>query len=299
MTTIKLSIDHVKPFSIQPGRMPDLFKGDQIIVLGRYRQAGDGLITLTGNISGESKSFTFEGTFKEKDPSNAFIPRLWAHRQVGFLLNEIRLNGEKPELKEEVVTLAKQFGIVTPYTSYLVVEQPTTVQPVVRHVDEEPGDVLMNETLSLKGGTDRKEPSEKAKKLYSVDKPMTEAKKKMEGQKFQSNTGYDAIEVSKAVKKYEDAQVMSQTLESRYIDERLFQFSEGYWIDGKFKKGMKEVKIKYLSDAYFSLLKAYPEVSKFLSLGERVLVVINGKAVIIGDEGQSDLTFVQVRALLQ
>ena len=41
---------------------------------------------------------------------------------MGFLLEEIRHHGENGELKEEVTQLAKQYGIVTPYTSYLVTE---------------------------------------------------------------------------------------------------------------------------------------------------------------------------------
>jgi Ca-activated chloride channel family protein len=54
---------------------------------------------------------------------------LWARRKVGYLLDQIRVNGEKDELIKEVVTLAKRYGIATPYTSYLVV--PDTVMPVV------------------------------------------------------------------------------------------------------------------------------------------------------------------------
>ena len=53
---------------------------------------------------------------------HGFIPRLWATRRVGYLLDEIRLHGEKDELKEEVVKLARRWGIVTPYTSYLIIE---------------------------------------------------------------------------------------------------------------------------------------------------------------------------------
>ena len=49
-------------------------------------------------------------------------PSLWALRRVGFLMDQIRLNGENAELKNEVVRLGKQYGIVSPYTSYLVVE---------------------------------------------------------------------------------------------------------------------------------------------------------------------------------
>ena len=48
--------------------------------------------------------------------------RLWAIRRVGHLLDEIRLRGETAEVRDEVVRLAKRYGILTPYTSYLVLE---------------------------------------------------------------------------------------------------------------------------------------------------------------------------------
>ena len=61
-------------------------------------------------------------TFPEKTgDEKAFVEDLWARRKVGYLLDQIRVNGEKKELVDEVMALAKKYGIATPYTSYLVV----------------------------------------------------------------------------------------------------------------------------------------------------------------------------------
>ena len=60
--------------------------------------------------------------FPGEQPDNAFISRLWATRKIGYLLDEIRLRGESSELKDEVVRLSREFGILTPYTSMLVLE---------------------------------------------------------------------------------------------------------------------------------------------------------------------------------
>ena len=60
--------------------------------------------------------------FPERERDQDFVARLWATRRVGQLLEEIRLKGENEELKDEIVALAKEFGLVTPYTSYLVQE---------------------------------------------------------------------------------------------------------------------------------------------------------------------------------
>jgi Ca-activated chloride channel family protein len=56
---------------------------------------------------------------------------------VGYLLDQIRINGEKDELIKEVVAMAKRYGIATPYTSYLVV--PDGPMPVVPPTPRPPG----------------------------------------------------------------------------------------------------------------------------------------------------------------
>lgn len=51
------------------------------------------------------------------------------------------------------------------------------------------------------------------------------------------------------------------------------------WVDSEFAEGSKlpEVKIKFASDEYFRLVAATPELAPYLSLGEQVVVVWNGK----------------------
>ena len=53
---------------------------------------------------------------------NDFLPRLWATRKIGYLLTQIRLHGENPESVQAIVDLSVRYGIVTPYTSYLITE---------------------------------------------------------------------------------------------------------------------------------------------------------------------------------
>ena len=75
---------------------------------------------VEGNVNGTSRKFTYEVTFSGEKSENEFIPRLWATRRVGYLLDEIRLRGENSELRDEVTELARKYSIVTPYTAYLI-----------------------------------------------------------------------------------------------------------------------------------------------------------------------------------
>jgi Ca-activated chloride channel family protein len=129
LTNLKLTVGpNVKLAEVYPPQLPDLFHGTQLVVLGRYTGKGHVAVKLTGNVGKEVKEFVYETTFPEKTGEDKnFVEDLWARRKVGYMLDQIRVNGEKKELVDEVVALAKRYGISTPYTSYLIVpDAPVT-----------------------------------------------------------------------------------------------------------------------------------------------------------------------------
>ncbi len=114
--------DNIKLHETYPTRMPDLFFGSQLVVLGKYSGQGAAAMKLSGQVGKDNKEFVYDVTFPQRTSSDHdFVEHLWARRKVGFLLDQIRLNGEQKELMDEMVLLAKKYGIATPYTSYLVV----------------------------------------------------------------------------------------------------------------------------------------------------------------------------------
>lgn len=123
LADLKLSAgDAVALSEMYPVQLPDLFHGGQLVVLGRYNHHGHAALKLTGSVGKEKKEFVYEVNFPEQTKDeHSFVEHLWARRKVGYLLDQIRINGEKKELVEETIALAKRYGIATPYTSYLVV----------------------------------------------------------------------------------------------------------------------------------------------------------------------------------
>ncbi len=137
LTDLKLATgDNVQLHEMYPPKLPDLFQGNQLVVIGRYSGAGHTAVRLTGTIGKEKQEFVYELNFPAKTESETgkdFVEPLWARRKVGYLLDQIRVNGEKDELIKEVTALAKRYGIATPYTSYLVVpDGPMPVVPALR-----------------------------------------------------------------------------------------------------------------------------------------------------------------------
>ncbi|HUS39289.1 MAG TPA: VIT domain-containing protein [Pirellulales bacterium] len=105
---------------IYPPQLPDLFHGDQLVVLGRYQGSGRASLVLEGKVGIHKKQFEYDIDFLDHADDKPFVEELWAQRKVGYLLDQIRINGEQEELVDAVVQLAKNYGITTPYTSYLI-----------------------------------------------------------------------------------------------------------------------------------------------------------------------------------
>ena len=124
LADLDLAVPRMRVYDTFPRRLPDLFRGSQLLVLGRYRSSGEAAIVLKGLVGDSRKRFVYEAGFPKKTGGdNEFIARLWALRKIGYLLEAIKLKGENPELRTEVIRLARKFGVVTPYTSYLAVER--------------------------------------------------------------------------------------------------------------------------------------------------------------------------------
>jgi len=111
---------------VLPSKVPVLFKGSEIMMVGRYKKGGQHTFKIAGTLAGQPVEYTCTANLPEVagEVSNEFLAPLWAARQIGYLLQEIRLRGANKELIEEVVRLSKQFGIVTEYTEFIAMAGP-------------------------------------------------------------------------------------------------------------------------------------------------------------------------------
>jgi Ca-activated chloride channel family protein len=116
----QLDLGEIETFDVLPRVLPDLFRGTQLLVLGRYRGSGEVQVTVSGHVEGVSTAYTTLQSFPEVNLEDSFLPRLWAGRKIAYLLGQIRLYGESEELVDEVIALSKTYGIITPYTSFLI-----------------------------------------------------------------------------------------------------------------------------------------------------------------------------------
>jgi Ca-activated chloride channel family protein len=266
LSDLKLDVGTgIEFYQVYPKALPDLFKGSNLLVFGRYKGNGDSRITLSGNIKGQKKEYTANVNFADDDKEYDFICPLWASRRIGHLLDLIRLNGESKELVDEVTTLAREYGIITPYTSYLILEDE---ELRVRRNE------LVNDLQTL---PPRPELREMTGIDYSLMKTETGEKSINASKEVQALTGagnFQQTQQGNARMKYKDAEGNERNLtqQVKNIQGRALYQQDKFWIDSKLQKNndAKKIRIKFNSDEYYTLLNKEPETAQFLSLGQNV-----------------------------
>jgi len=266
LTDLKLDMAGVETDLVYPRAMPDIFRGSQVTLIGRYRNPIDldfVRLQLGGMSSGTNKNFYYNNLrFPLREESNDFLPRLWATRRVGWLMEQVRSNGEQAELRDEIVDLGTRYGIVTPYTSYLALE-PGAASQTVTVTGNSQG--FINGTLPSNGrGSGNRPPS---------SAPMKAADAK-------AVTGIAGVQQSKRAREQQEAmQVETGSSAIRTAGGKTFYLREGIWTDSEFKADstLPVTTVKFGSEEYFNLLKQKPRLGEFFSLGERVIVIFEGK----------------------
>ena len=268
-----------------PKDLPDLFKGDQLVTLGRYKINQENeenfRAFMQGSIAGKQVKFNLNEKINP-NIDNAFIARLWATRKVGYLLEEIRLHGEIEELKDTVVKLARKWGIVTPYTSYLILEdEESRGVPIARQSIGNRKVIPKNNNITI----------QEARLI----------RRKIEAESFlgfsKNETGDSAVAASRASNElksanqsgafrdaYKESQYgntnhnFKQQATRRIAGKTFFQNASG-WIDSlaSDESYKEEIKIKFASNLYFKLLYQRPENAKWLSVGTNLQIVIDEK----------------------
>ena len=256
LTDLALRADGADLYDVQPGSLPDLFAGDELVVFGRFRGVGRGEwgVAVTGRRNGHEERFATSAAATPQSGAD-YIPQLWAARKVGALTREIRLHGQNPEIMNELKRLALRYGILTEYTSYLV---------------QEPNQVVVRPPF------DRIAPAPAAQVgALSVDRARREAKSAAVA------NAAEAADMDEAVR----GRLAGQA--SRRVGGHLFVRRDSVWTDVAHGDSLPVVRVAAFSDAYFALLRALPELVKPAALEPAVLVAGRRVSIKIEPGGKS------------
>jgi len=290
LTDIEITASGVHISDVLPtAPIPDLFKGSQLIVLGRYDNVtGGATFTLRGKTAAGVKTWSVKVSMPADETDKDFIPQIWAARKIGYLLDQVRLH-RSDELITEIVLLSKEWGIPTEFTSFFVDEARPI--PLAEAVDR--ARVSLSSAREAQTGS------------WGVSQSMNNSALKGQAQVQAAPSaapmgpqGAGGARLGN-VRAYFDAEGKTVTVSSvQNIGTRTFYLRNSQWVDNQAEStSLNVVKIKQFSDAHFKLLAAYPDLVKYQRLGNARLFV-NNQALEIGDTGKEDLTPAEVKAIL-
>jgi Ca-activated chloride channel family protein len=287
----------IRATKLYPSPLPDLFKGEQLVLVGRYSGHGSSAMVLEGSVNGTTRKFTYEGNFPSESTENEFIPRLWATRRVGHLMDEIRLHGENSELRDEVTELARKYSIVTPYTAYLIMEDetrrsvPAPMQTFRQLWDdkaaysaageafskfktESSGDSAVVDALAGSALTH----AENAPAGNTLNLEQNAAFRRRYGLAGGAPAASGRVNSSLATAAPPAAERVTQyTQQSQFVNGKSFYQNSNQWLDAAVAKNQdaKKVRIQFASAEYFDLLAKNAKAAQWLALGQNVQFVMD------------------------
>jgi Ca-activated chloride channel family protein len=289
----------------------DLFAGEQLVVVGRYRKPGTAKVVVTGKMGDKTEKFDFAATFvdKSKDESFGFIEKLWAMRRVGEILEELDLKGKNDELIKELVGLSTRHGIMTPYTSFMADDSAPgrdmafNLREANRRLDalSVTGGAGGVEQRAFKGDLQRAQtapaaPAAEAMGRFAMSGARRErlaAESANGGARLggapRARPSAGAMPADEAAKDLDFGDKLQKEAESaeknvRNLGNRTFYRRGNQWVDSQVTKVQEQnaKRVKQFSDDYFKLADRYGRtMSQYLAFDEPVMLNLEGQAYLI------------------
>ena len=242
LTNIAVEITGARIYDMLPEYLPDLFLGSQLVLAGRFEGTGSGNVKVSGKIGEQDVVYNYPIEFSDT-VKNDFIPRQWATRRVGYLLEQIRLYGQNQELVDEIVKLARKYGIITPYTSMLVTRGRED------HLTPVPIPTPMGGATGGGGGGG-----------YNRQGFIPPAAAPS-GQAARQDSAGIWFSSKRAKNRIGGTPEAQETV--RYAGNDVHVDNDGFWVDSDFAdSGLEPIEIKYLSDEYYKLISDEPDIAQ-------------------------------------
>lgn len=266
LSGVRVSFGKSGAQQVLPSKVPVLFKGSEIMMVGRYKQSGKHTFTIAGTLAGQPVEYTCVADLPKGEPgalatgdTNEFLAPLWAARQIGYLLQEIRLRGANKELVEEVIRLSKQYGIVTEYTEFIAMAGPNAKKGEIYAEAGRRLDLARREQAGQ----------------WAVNQAVNDKQLQMR-----------AV-AGAAANTYRDRRGKETTFNNiNLIGQRAFYLQDGQWVDAE-EAGKRQTRVvKILSPEYFELLKKDSTFAKAQQLGWALSINVGPERIVVEKDGK-------------
>ncbi|MBN1396222.1 MAG: VWA domain-containing protein [Pirellulales bacterium] len=255
---------------VYPKESFDLFAGEQLLLVGRYRRSGAAKVTVEGTVGGKPHKLDFPAALAERsnDESFAFIEKLWVVRRIGEIIDELDLKGKNDELIKELVELSTRHGILTHYTSFMA-DDSVDLRDVASNARRAEKRLDALGEASGRGGFNQRAMKGSFQKAQQAPAAAMPREADAAGTPFAGEVASEAQQAAETV---------------RNIGNRTFFRREGQWIDSRLNEEQEKNarKVKQFSDEYFALAAAGGrELAQYMVFDEPLLLEIDGQAYLI------------------
>ena len=256
-----------------PFPLPDLFAGEQLVVVGRYREGGAVSVVVNGEVNGSKQQFRFEDLELRERGGEPFVARVWASRKIGVLMEQVRRFGPDPEVIDAIVELSLRYGIVTPYTAYLVEEPEVGAVPI-------PGVPSAAPDAAMGGGGAPMEVAPAAR-AYAADAAQAAASMPASGEAaVAASEAQNSMQTATAVENSESAVFVAG---KTFVQQGWVSGADGsalpFWVDTAYKQEMTLQWVEFASDTYFRLAQN-PAMAAWLAVGQEIVIVVSNNDAI-------------------
>ncbi|MCX5797107.1 MAG: VIT and VWA domain-containing protein [Elusimicrobia bacterium] len=273
LTDVRVDWQGLEVKELYPRPVTDLFYGSELVLMGRYRDHGKGSLVVTGRMAGRAARFVFPVELPAT-ADRAFLPKLWAGMKVAHELDAMRLSGAADqETIASIVKLAKKYGIVTPYTSYLIAEEGQNMPAIqAAAVSAVRGMALDAASSGFSGGAGVARKAQSASRFLGA----------LSGSSMAMISGaaaapMDMMAEQEAAVRQDMGRQGSRATQTRTIAGKTFYKRGQTWVDGDYElregAAPKTVRVVYLSPEYFDLLSRKPALARYLALGSSLKVM--------------------------
>ncbi|MCK5145344.1 VWA domain-containing protein [bacterium] len=269
LTNLSVDFGDMIPKDVYPVILPDLHKGDQLTILGRFSHSGRTRINIEGLSAGRAVRISHRLKINEVEDGNDFLPHVWATRKIGTLMDEIRLYGKNDEVEKEIVRLSKRYGVMSPLTSFLVTEDVQMVDRDLRRIN--------NSGAALRGSALPKGSVMAFDGVKVFEAAMAQ----------QPVSGVQAVKMSKNVREMKEAETVEMPDDVKRIGSRTFYLNDDMWVDSEYTDE-KTIDIKYGSLAYREFALMSIDNARVLALGEKMIFKHAGRFVKISYSGRTE-----------